>query len=140
MSRTRFFEDKENFNILQDISNIQENPTRDLSLSRIQNISFDLTAEGFKEDENRQLRKKNLYLQQIVAKLKDEKKLSSNTADILKENVELKSQRDQYLQQLRKNEEMLFKARELISHLKADIHLDTLSQSLFTQYEPNNSK
>jgi len=134
MSKTRFFEDKENFNILQDISNFQDYPPRDLSLSRINNnISFDLTAEGFKDDEIRQLKKKNLYLQQIVAKFKDEKKMSANTADIIKENIELKAQRDQYLHQLKKNEEMLFKARELISHLKADIHLDTLSQNLFSQ-------
>jgi hypothetical protein len=134
MSKTRFFEDKENYNILQDISNIQEFPARDLSLSRIQNISFELSADGFKEDENRQLKKKNMYLHQMVTKLKDEKKLSANTAEILRENAELKSQRDQYLHQLKKNEDMLFKARELISHLKADIHLDTLSQNLFNQY------
>lgn len=52
---------------------------------------------------------------------------SINVSTLIKENNDLKTQRDDYATRFQKNEEMLIKARDLISHLKADIHLDGLS-------------
>ena len=135
MSKRRSYQDKENFNFLNDtISNsLFDPPSKDvINLSNyFSNLSGVDSKDSFCKDEAKALRTKNMYFQQQLNKL--ENKLPPNFIELVKENAELKAAKEQCCQQLKKTEDMLIKAKEIISHLKVDIKLDTLSQNLLNK-------
>jgi len=96
--------------------------------------SYEAFKQDFRDDDYGQFKRKSDVFEHILPRQTEgAQRTLRNSEALINENSELKLQRDQYLSQLKKNEEMLWKAKEVISHLKSDIHLENLSKNLENQ-------
>lgn len=82
-------------------------------------------------------RRENYYQNILTAESRNEKPNDFYLRDVIKENEELRSQRNTYLNQLNKNEDLLWKAREIISQARhgvinwQEIYRDDKTQNIF---------
>jgi len=137
MSRSRLsLGARSSFNPPNDNSFTYHNISQDNSSIHSRKLSYDAYKQDQREDSTHHMRKRQpSYMGDcsMISRHQDYQRSSVNPEVLMNENAELKLQRDQYLSQLNKNEEMLWKAREVISHLKSDIHLESLSKNLMNQ-------
>lgn len=133
--RARSSTGRSTVHIPHDTSMNYHNISQENSFIQGRKSSYDTFKHELRDDESGQFNyRKSTYLDNILLPRQTEAHRTQRTSEaLLNENSELKNQRDQYLSQLKKNEEMLWKAKEVISHLKSDIHLENLSKDLQNQ-------
>jgi len=82
-------------------------------------------------------RREDYYKNILTAESRNEKENDFYLRDVIKENEELRTQRNTYLNQLNKNEDLLWKAREIISQARhgvinwQEIYKDDKTQNIF---------
>jgi len=102
-------------------------------LSSIQQRFSLQPQRGLRNSSREKTYKMNNYFQSMTKNCFNNNEENFNINELLKENCELRVQRDQYLIQLNKNEEMLWRAREIISKLRSDANYEDLMSTSFTE-------